>query len=122
MVDYFVAVSRVLYNLRLYLKQGTTSHTLNESSSEKLINRPVILTLVCSEPEYLCNGQKWVKRALSEFAAVSDFPVFIALEAFSEINVFVCVSGIPDSINILKLQASCPDHTPSLCPKLRNSY
>ena len=46
----------------------------------------------------------------------------ITWETFLETDIFVCASGIPDSINILKLRASFPGHSPSSCPKLRNSY
>ena len=42
------------------------------------------------------------------FAVVFEFPIFIAWEPFSETNIFVCVFGIPDSIKIVKLQASIP--------------
>ena len=39
-----------------------------------------------------------------------------------ETDIFVSDSGIPDCIKKFKIQASLPDHSPSSCPKLRNSY
>ena len=46
---------------------------------------------------------------------------FILLEPFSETNI-VCTFGIPQGINIFKWQASCPSHSSSSCPILRNFY
>ena len=48
--------------------------------------------------------------------------ILIAWEPFSETDMFVCPSGIPDSIKSLKLRATIPHHNPSSCPKLINSY
>ena len=48
----------------------------------------------------LCNGRTEVKEHCI-FPAVSEFPILnylIALEPFSERDIFVCVSGIPDCI------------------------
>ena len=43
------------------------------------------------------------------------------MRPFSETNIFVWSSGIPDHIKVLKWRASSPDHNPS-CPILRNFY
>ena len=59
------------------------------------------------------------KRALCMFAAVFEFPIFIAWEPFSETDIFVCASRIPDSINILKLWASIPDLSPITMPSIK---
>ena len=40
--------------------------------------------------------------------------VSIAWEPFSETDIVACASEIPESINILKLGASFPDHSPSI--------
>ena len=37
-----------------------------------------------------------------------EIPIFIVWELFLEIDIFVCASGIPDSIKIMKLWASFP--------------
>ena len=52
------------------------------------------------------------------FVAVFELPAFIAWEPFFG-DIFVCASGIPDSIKILKLWASFPDHSLSSCPKIK---
>ena len=58
------------------------------------------------------------KRALGTFAPVLAFLIFITWEPFSETDIFVCASGIPDRIKILKLQAS----QPIIMSKIKNSY
>ena len=39
--------------------------------------------------------------------------MLIIEEPLFETDMFICASGIPNNINILKLWASCPDHSPS---------
>ena len=56
----------------------------------------------------LCNGRTWVKSALGEFAAISGCPIFIAWEPFSETDIFVCVSRIPDSIKQIEITGINP--------------
>ena len=57
----------------------------------------------------LCVGQTWVKCV---FAAAFEFPIVIAWEPFSETNIFVCASGKPDIIKVLKIWASIQHHSP----------
>ena len=51
------------------------------------------------------------------FAAVFEAFYVITWEYFLATDIFVCGSVIPDSINILKTQASFPEHSPSSYPK-----
>ena len=88
-------------NVLLFFRQNGIMYIVDSSwSSEKSMNRPAILNP----------------------AAIFEFPIFILYELFLETDIFVCAFGIPSSINILKLWASIPHHSPSSWLKLRNSY
>ena len=60
----------------------------------------------------------WGKMALCMFAVV----YLNSMGTFFQKHIFVCVSGIPESIKMLKLRALFPDHSPSSCPTLKHSY
>ena len=65
----------------------------------------------------LCNG--WTGTMY--FCFYAGVLGLNSIETF-ETNFFVCASGIPDHIKMLKWRASIPHHSPTSCPKLRNSY
>ena len=88
-----------------------------QPSSEKLINRPTILTPVCSEPAYFCKVWTGIK---GNYVCLL-LCIFTAREPFLKTDIFVQTVS-KESIKMMKLWASFRDHSPSSCPKLRNSY
>ena len=73
----------------------------------KVINRPAILTPVCSETVYLCYVRTGVKEHYV-FLLLSEFPILIVLEPFLERDIFVCAPRIPDCITKLEMMNIIP--------------